>query len=44
MPAPKPNVPSGQTTDMQQPAQSNDQKRPISYMKKQFANLKGSGR
>ena len=43
-PAPKPNVPSGQTTDMQQPAQSNGQKQPISYMKKQFANLKGSGR
>ncbi|MBR5129680.1 MAG: hypothetical protein IKV03_00440 [Alphaproteobacteria bacterium] len=41
-PAPKPNVPSGQTTDMQQMVQSNGQKQPISYMKKQFFNKGGS--
>ena len=41
-PAPKPNVPSGQTTDMQQTVQSNGQKQPISYMKKQFFNKGGS--
>ena len=41
-PAPKPNVPNRQTTDMQQTVQSNGQKQPISYMKKQFFNKGGS--